>query len=100
MAAQQELRVALNCIGFNEAAQLVVAMQGFTNITLLGLVTRNQIKQVCKLIQEDADDPVPINIIQQQMLLTMHHWTVNCQHLGLTVSATDFTDSLVLKRPL
>jgi hypothetical protein len=91
MAAQQELMAALGRIGFNEAAQLAVVGQGFTNITLLGLVTSNQIKQVCKLIREDAVNPVPINIFQQQMLLVMRHWTVNRQRLGLTVNANDFT---------
>jgi hypothetical protein len=73
MAAQQELWAALGLIRFNEAAQLAVVAQGFTNFALLGLVTSDQIKQVCKLIREDAVNPVPINIFQQQMLLVMRH---------------------------
>jgi hypothetical protein len=39
MAAQVAFRAALGRIGFNEAAQLAVVAQGFTNIALLGLVT-------------------------------------------------------------
>jgi hypothetical protein len=48
-------------------AQVVVITQGFTNIALLGLVTSDQIKQLCKLIRENDGNPVPINIVQQQM---------------------------------
>jgi len=47
------------------------------SVALLGLVTADQIKQLCKLIREDANNPVPINMLQQQMLLAMHHWVVN-----------------------
>jgi hypothetical protein len=59
-AAAAQFRSTLGRIGLNEAAQLAVVAQGFTNIALLGLVTSNQIKQVCKLFREDADNPVPI----------------------------------------
>jgi hypothetical protein len=34
---------------------------------------------------------VPINIIQQQMLLAMRHWVIHRQRLGLDVNAGDFT---------
>jgi hypothetical protein len=90
-AAQVAFRAALGRIRFNKAAQLAVVTQGFTNIALLGLVTSDQIKQVCKLTRENAGNPVPINIIQQQLLLAMRHWVINRQRLGLEVNAADFT---------
>jgi hypothetical protein len=90
MAAQVAFRAALGWIGFNEAAQIAVVAQGFTNIALLGLVTSDQVKQVCKLIREHVANPVPINIIQQQLLLAIRHWVINRQRLGLDVNADDF----------
>ena len=91
MAAQVAFRAALGRIGFNDDAQLAVVAQGFNTMSLLGLVTGDQIKQVCKLIRESPNNPVPINIVQQQMLLAMRYWVVTRQRLGLPVVATDFT---------
>jgi len=46
--AQAAFQTALNRIGFSQAAQAAVTAQGFVNVALLGLVTADQIKQVCK----------------------------------------------------
>jgi hypothetical protein len=93
-AAQASLvafHAALEHIGFNPAAQAAVTDQGFTNVALLGLVTADQIKQVCKLIRESPINPIPINMMQQQMLLALRYWVVNRQRLGLPVDAEEFT---------
>jgi hypothetical protein len=74
-----------------------VTNQGFINVVLLGLVTADQIKQVCKLIREGVP-PVPINMMQQQMLLSFHYWVVNRQRLGLPVDADDFTAILAFEQ--
>jgi hypothetical protein len=84
-------QAALGRIGLTAQAQAAVVAQGFVSIALLGLVTSNQIKQLCKLIREDANNPVPINMLQQQMLLAMRHWVVNCQRLALLVDADEFS---------
>jgi hypothetical protein len=90
-AAQEAFQAALGRIGFSQAAQTVISNQGFTNAALLGLITADQVKQVCKLIREDPTTPVPINMLQQQMLLAFRYWVVNRQRLGLLVDAEDFT---------
>lgn len=82
---------ALGRIGFSQAAQNAISNQGFSNVALLGLITSDQVKQVCKLIREDPVTPVPINMLQQQMLLAFRFWVVNRQRLGLPVDAEDFT---------
>ncbi len=89
--AQAAFQTALNRIGFSQAAQAAVTAQGFVNVALLGLVTADQIKQVCKLIREDPNNPVTINMLQQQMLLALRFWVVNRQRLGLAVDAEEFT---------
>jgi hypothetical protein len=80
-------QAALSRSGFTMQAQEAVVSQGFVNIALLGLVTSDQIKELCKLIREDTNNPVPINMLQQQMLLAMRYWVVNRQRLGLLVIA-------------
>jgi hypothetical protein len=100
VAAQESLaafQAALGRIGFTPAAQQAVTNQGFINVTLLGLVTTDQIKQVCKLIREGVR-PVPINMLQQQMLLSFCYWVVNRQRLGLPVDADDFTAVLAFEQ--
>ncbi len=82
---------ALGRIGFSQAAQNAITNQGFSNAALLGLITPDQVKQVCKLIREDPVTSVPINMLQQQMLLAFRFWVVNRQRLGLPVDAEDFT---------
>ncbi len=89
--AQAAFQTALNRIGFSQAAQAAVTAQGFVNVALLGLVTADQIKQVCKLIREDPNNPVTFNMLQQQMLLAFRFWVVNRQRLGLAVDAEEFT---------
>ena len=89
--AQVAFQAALGCIGFSTAAQAATVAQGFVNVALLGLMTPDQVKQVCKLIGEDAANPIPINMLQQQMLLAFHYWVVNHQCLGLAVNANEFT---------
>jgi hypothetical protein len=89
--AQAALQAALGRIGFSAAAQAAVVSQGFVNVALLGLMTADQVKQVCKLIREDPVNPVPINMLQQQMLLAFRFWVVNRQRLGLAVNADEFT---------
>jgi len=69
--AAQSFQAALGHIGFSVQAQPVVVAQGFISMALLSLVTAYQMKQLCKLIHENADNPVPINMLQQQILLSM-----------------------------
>ncbi len=61
--AQAAFQAALGRIGFSAAAQAAVVSQGFVNVALLGLMTADQVKQVCKLIREDPVNPVPINML-------------------------------------
>jgi len=68
------------------------------SVALLGLVTADQIKQLCKLICEDSNNPVPINMLQQQMLLALQHWVVNQQRLGLQVNAYAFTAAIAFEQ--
>jgi hypothetical protein len=89
--SQVAFRATLGRIGFSEEAQLAVVAQGFNTMSLLGLVTSDQIKQVCRLIRKSPNNPVPINFVQQQLLLAMHYWVVTRQRLGLPVVATAFT---------
>jgi hypothetical protein len=77
-----------------------VTGQGFSNVALLGLVMADQIKQVCKLIQEGPVNPVLINMMQQQILLAFHYWVVNRQCLGLPIDADDFTAAIALEQSL
>jgi hypothetical protein len=86
----QSFQAALSCIGFTVQAQAAIVGQEFVSMALLGLVTSDQITQLCKLICEDANNPVPINMLQQQMLLAMCHWAVNRQRLSLLVEAEEF----------
>ncbi len=90
-------RIGLTAQAQAQAQEAVVA-QGFVSIALLGLVTSDQIKQLCKLIREDANNPVPINMLQQQMLLAMRHWVVNCQRLRLLVDADEFSAITAFER--
>jgi hypothetical protein len=89
-------QAALGWIGFSVQVQAAVVAQGFISVALLGLVTADQIKQLCKLIREDANNPVPINMLQQQMLLAMHHWVVNWQYLQ--AETDDFTAVIAFKQ--
>ena len=81
MAAQVAFRAALGRIGFSEEAQLAIVAQGFNTMSLLGLVTSDQITQVCKLIHKSPNNPVPINIVQQQLLLAMRYWVLPVNEL-------------------
>jgi len=81
MAVQAAFQAALGHNGFSEEAQLAVIAQGFNTMSLLGLVTSDQIKQVCKLIHESPNNPVPINIVQQQLLLAMRYWVLPVNEL-------------------
>jgi len=95
--AAQSFQAALGHIGFSVQAQpVVVVAQGFISMALLSLVTAYQMKQLCKLIHENADNPVPINMLQQQILLSMWHWVVNRQRLGLPVDPDEFTAIIAL----
>jgi hypothetical protein len=87
----QSFQDALGRIGFSVEASEAVVAQGFVSMALLGLVTADQIKQLCKLIRKDPTNPVPINMLQQQMLLATRRWVVNQQRLGLLVDADEFT---------
>jgi hypothetical protein len=88
--AQAAFQAALGRIGFSAAAQAAVVSQGFVNVALLGLMTADQVKQFCKLIREDPVNPIPINMLQQQMLLAFRFWVMNRQRLGLAVNANEF----------
>jgi hypothetical protein len=102
MAAAQESIVAFHAAlgrrGFNPAAQAAVTDQGFINAALLSLFMADQIKQVCKLIREDPVNPIPINMMQQQMLLAFCYWVVNHQRLGLLDDAVDFMATIAFKQ--
>ncbi len=91
-------QAALGRIGLMAQAQAAVVAQGFVSIALLGLVTSDQIKQLCKLIREDTNNPVTINMLQQQMLLAMRHWVVNRQRLRLLVDADKFSAITAFKQ--
>jgi len=54
--SQVAFRATLGRIGFSEEAQLAVVAQGFNTMSLLGLVTSDQIKQVCRLIRKSRNN--------------------------------------------
>jgi hypothetical protein len=50
------------------------------------------------LIGEDTANPVPINMLQQQLLLVFCYWVVNRQRLGIPVDADEFTAITAFKQ--
>ncbi len=38
------------------------------------IYSKDQIKHVCTVIREDADQPIPISMEQEQLLTAMQHW--------------------------
>jgi hypothetical protein len=83
MAELAAFRVTLGCIGFSIAGQEALVAQGFTGMNRLLMFQKDQIKRVCKLLREREQDPINVNMTQEQLLEAMHNWIKTRTHCGL-----------------
>ena len=76
-------KAALTRIGFNNQARDAVVSQGFPNIDSLARVDKSRIKQLCKMLHEDQENPIEISLMNKQLLEAMRFWVINRNRLGL-----------------
>jgi hypothetical protein len=81
-AAQLAFMAALGRIGFAPPVQQeIVAYTGCANITMLGLLTPEDITKMCKVFRTRAANPIQITVVQEQLLLAVRFWVANRQRL-------------------
>jgi hypothetical protein len=70
--ALAEFKVALEQIGFGHAQQdAITESSGCTNITMLGLLSVDQLSKMCKWLDCQWMNPVWITTLQEQLLLQL-----------------------------
>ncbi len=67
-------REALGRIGFSVPAQDALNQHGFNAMYNLMIYSKEQIQGVCKVIQENIVNPIPISMEQEQLMTVMRHW--------------------------
>jgi hypothetical protein len=67
-------RAALGRLGFNNQQQDAINAQGLISMQSLLFYQKDQIKRICKVIREHAENPLNINVMQEQWLETMRYW--------------------------
>jgi hypothetical protein len=65
---------ALGCIGFDAAAQVALNQNGFGSMYNMLIYSRDHIKRMCKVLRERQQNPILINMEQEQLLTAMWHW--------------------------
>jgi hypothetical protein len=87
---------ALNRIGFNpDEQQAITQYTGCRNIAMLGLLSEEDITRMCKTLRTRANNPIPLTVLQEKLLLATRFWVANRQRVQLPVDANDVTPILI-----
>lgn len=89
-------RAALGRIGFTPVAQDALNQNGFNGMYNLMIFSKEQIKGVCKVIRENADNPIPISMEQEQFLTAMRHWVKTRVRTNRDISPELFTRDVAI----
>jgi hypothetical protein len=99
-AAQLAFMAALSCIGCAPALQQeTIAYTGFVNIAMLGLLALDDIAKICKNFRTRPINPIPVTVIQEQLLLAVRFWVSSHQRLQKLVEAQIVTAALAYNQP-
>ncbi len=67
---------------------------GCTSTVMIGLLLSDQIKRVCKRI----NDTIPLSALQEQLILALRFWVVNKQRIQQHIDPESFTMILALNQ--
>ncbi|MGH7974029.1 MAG: hypothetical protein ACREBR_00785 [bacterium] len=81
-------RAALVRIGFDASSQNAIVSRGFTRMSDLNLVGKDDVKRICKIIKDN--DNIVIAFMQQQSLEAMRYWVSSRTRRGIDTSANLF----------
>ncbi len=93
-------REALGRIGFSVPAQDALNRNGFNGMYNLMIYSKEQIKRVCTVIREDAANPIPISMEQEQLLTAMRHWVKTRVRVNRDINPDLFTREVAINEAI
>jgi hypothetical protein len=93
-------REALGHIGFSVPAQDALNRNGFNEMYNLMIYLKEQIKRVCTIIREDAANPRPISMEQEQLLTAMRHWVKTRVRINHDINPDLFTREVAINEAI
>jgi hypothetical protein len=91
---------ALGRIGFSVPAQDALNRNRFNMMYNLMIYSKEQIKRVCTIIREDAANPIPISMEQEQLLTAIRHWVKTRVRVNRNINPDLFTREVAINEAI